>query len=97
MLYLKRYIRSWFTRIELPKVTPFQGVNLLIPIIDQIKYVQSLKELAVEIPQQSAITVGKAIRISLFTALNLPPVYLLTAIWNGQCLDKQKICARAHL
>ncbi|VDK17316.1 unnamed protein product [Anisakis simplex] len=32
------------------------GFNLLIPIIDRIKYVQSLKEIAVEIPQQGAIT-----------------------------------------
>ncbi|XP_076232816.1 stomatin like 2 [Calliopsis andreniformis] len=32
------------------------GVNLLVPIIDQIKYVQCLKELAIEIPQQSAVT-----------------------------------------
>ncbi|CAG9798807.1 unnamed protein product [Chironomus riparius] len=32
------------------------GLNFLIPIIDQIKYVQSLKEIAIEVPQQSAIT-----------------------------------------
>lgn len=32
------------------------GVNLLIPVLDGIKYVQSLKEIAIEIPKQSAVT-----------------------------------------
>ncbi|OLY83022.1 hypothetical protein AYI68_g2844 [Smittium mucronatum] len=32
------------------------GLAILVPFIDSIKYVQSLKELAVEIPTQSAIT-----------------------------------------
>ncbi|XP_061409897.1 stomatin-like protein 2, mitochondrial [Lethenteron reissneri] len=32
------------------------GLNLLIPIIDKIKYVQSLKEIVIDIPEQSAIT-----------------------------------------
>eukprot|EP00088_Acartia_fossae_P008631 TRINITY_DN14148_c0_g1_i1.p1 TRINITY_DN14148_c0_g1~~TRINITY_DN14148_c0_g1_i1.p1 ORF type:complete len:361 (+),score=58.24 TRINITY_DN14148_c0_g1_i1:30-1112(+) len=32
------------------------GINLLIPIIDKVKYVQSLKELAIDIPQQTAIS-----------------------------------------
>jgi len=33
------------------------GLNILIPILDQVKYVQSLKEIAIDIPQQSAITI----------------------------------------
>lgn len=32
------------------------GVNVLLPVIDSIRYVQSLKEMAFEIPQQSAVT-----------------------------------------
>jgi len=32
------------------------GLNFLVPIVEQIKYVQSLKEVALEIPPQSAVT-----------------------------------------
>ena len=35
------------------------GLNFLIPGIDRIKYVQSLKEIAIDVPKQSAITLGK--------------------------------------
>merc|ERR1719369_635617 len=33
------------------------GLNILIPILDKIRYVQSLKEIAIDIPQQAAITI----------------------------------------
>lgn len=32
------------------------GLNFLIPVIDKVKYVQSLKEIVIDIPEQSAIT-----------------------------------------
>lgn len=32
------------------------GLNILIPIMDRVKYVQSLKEIAIDVPKQSAIT-----------------------------------------
>lgn len=39
-----------FSRVLTP------GLNLLIPVLEEIKYVQSLKEIALEIPSQSAVT-----------------------------------------
>ncbi|XP_072742587.1 stomatin-like protein stl-1 [Anoplolepis gracilipes] len=32
------------------------GLNILFPIVDKVKYVQILKELAIDVPQQSAVT-----------------------------------------
>jgi len=32
------------------------GVNVLIPVLDKVKYVQSLKEIAIDVPKQAAIT-----------------------------------------
>merc|ERR1719244_2463491 len=42
------------------------GLNILFPVIDKVRYVQSLKEIAIDIPQQSAISL-----VSLCTYLTL--------------------------
>jgi len=36
-----------------------QGLNFLIPILDRIRYVQSLKEIVIDIPEQSSVSLGK--------------------------------------
>jgi len=42
------------------------GLNFLIPFLDRIGYVQSLKELAIDIPKQSAVTLGYLKIIHIF-------------------------------
>lgn len=32
------------------------GLNILLPVVDKVRYVQILKELAIDVPQQSAVT-----------------------------------------
>ncbi|XP_068228835.1 stomatin-like protein 2, mitochondrial isoform X1 [Palaemon carinicauda] len=32
------------------------GINVLIPVLDRVRYVQSLKEIAIDVPKQAAIT-----------------------------------------
>ena len=54
------------------------------------------KQIAPKVAEKIRDRLGRG-QLAFSQRLNLPPVYLLTAIWNGQCLDKQKICARAHL
>jgi regulator of protease activity HflC (stomatin/prohibitin superfamily) len=41
------------------------GLNFLIPVFDKVRYVQSLKEIAIDVPKQSAITLGKKFIFSL--------------------------------
>lgn len=36
------------------------GLNILLPILDRVKYVHSLREIAIIVPEQSAITVDNA-------------------------------------
>jgi len=38
------------------------GLNILLPVIDKVRYVQILKELAIDVPEQSAVTSGWYVR-----------------------------------
>jgi len=60
LLYVYLHLQAWivermgkFHRMLDP------GLNILLPIVDKVKYVQSLKEIAIDVPKQSAITSGK--------------------------------------
>ncbi|XP_061874393.1 stomatin-like protein 2, mitochondrial isoform X2 [Colius striatus] len=39
-----------------PGLGLLQGLNFLIPLLDRIRYVQSLKEIVINVPEQSAVT-----------------------------------------
>lgn len=41
-----------------------QGLNILIPVLDRIRYVQSLKEIVINVPEQSAVTLGEGSRVT---------------------------------
>jgi uncharacterized membrane protein YqiK len=44
------------------------GLAILVPLLDSIKYVQSLKEVAIEVPSQAAITQGTvSVNVCLIT------------------------------
>lgn len=51
-----QYIPQYLYYIFKFKKIYSKGLNFLIPIVDKVKYLQSLKEIVIDIPEQSAIT-----------------------------------------
>lgn len=63
-LYLNLYFLFWLQAWVVERMGKFHrilepGINVLIPFLDRVKYVQSLKEIAIDVPKQAAITSGK--------------------------------------
>lgn len=57
---------AWISGLLLPlRIYDFfsQGLNILIPVLDRIRYVQSLKEIVINVPEQSAVTLGERHRV----------------------------------
>lgn len=69
------------------------GLNILIPIIDKIKYVNSLKEIAIDIPKQSAITKDNVV-LTLDGVLYLRIVDPYKASYGKQSIKHDK--AKQH-
>lgn len=46
-----------------------QGLNFLIPILDRIRYVQSLKEIVIDVPEQSAVSLGEKSSLYLLVTI----------------------------
>lgn len=55
------------------------GLNILFPVVDKVKYVQILKEMAIDVPQQSAVTSGENIiyQLSNILILNMTLVLIV--------------------
>ena len=77
LLYLECSICSFHTHsrpsLDLNPTTPIllrthdsssQGLNILIPVLVRIRYVQSLKEIVINVPEQSAVTLGEGCRVT---------------------------------
>lgn len=78
------------------------GLNFLVPFIDRIKYVKSMKETAVEVPSQSAITQGTYICITLLNGMLLSITFLdnvtleLDGVLYFRVIDPFKVSYKAN-
>nr|CAD7569855.1 unnamed protein product [Timema californicum] len=56
------------------------GLNILVPIIDKVKYVQSLKEIAIDVPKQILFNLVFSISVSDNVNLNIDGVLYLRIV-----------------